>query len=510
MRPIHACCAILTLCGTNFAIAEEAPSRPNFVIVLADDLGYGDLGCYGAKETRTPHLDAFAAEGLRLTSCYAGAPVCSPSRASLMTGRFSQRVGIHDWIPYDCPMHLRKSEITIATLLRQAGYDTCQSGKWHLNGLFNKPGQPQPADHGFSHWFATQNNALPNHRDPTNFARNGQQVGPLSGYAGPLVASEAIRWLREGRNAEQPFFLYVAFHEPHEPIATDPEFARLYPSDDPSFSAHQGNITQMDHAFGQLLTALDELQLRDDTFVMFTSDNGPAITAMHPHGSAGPLRDKKGSVYEGGIRVPGIIRWPGHTTPGSESDEPVCGVDLLPTLCAITGIEVPSDRKIDGVNILPILENKPITRPTPLFWQRIRATGGPYQVAMRDGDWKILATIRDVPTKGPVDIRPGDMQALKTAPLDQFVLYNLKEDIAEQNDRAKSDPEVFAAMREKVIKLYREIQEETPTWPEWTWSRYEGERIEWPEYTKRGQEQRQRQARQGGEKDPSREPAGER
>ena len=266
----------------------------------------------------------------------------------------------------------------------------------------------------------------------------------------------------------------------------------------------------MDHAFGQLLTALDELQLRDDTFVMFTSDNGPAITAMHPHGSAGPLRDKKGSVYEGGIRVPGIIRWPGHTTPGSESDEPVCGVDLLPTLCAITGVEVPSDRKIDGVNILPILENKPITRPTPLFWQRIRATGGPYQVAMRDGDWKILATIRDVPTKGPVDIRPGDMQALKTAPLDQFVLYNLKEDIAEQNDRAKSDPEVFAAMREKVIKLYREIQEETPTWPEWTWSRYEGERIEWPEYTKRGQEQRQRQARQGGEKDPSREPAGER
>ena len=467
--------------------AAEQQTRPNFVIVLSDDLGYGDLACYGHPKIQTPNIDRFASEGLRLTSCYAAHPNCSPSRTGLMTGRNPFRVGVHDWIPYESPIHMRKREITIATLLRQAGYDTAHVGKWHMNGLFNRPGQPQPPDHGFNYWFSTQNNALPNHHNPENFVRNAKRVGKLEGYAGPLVAKEAIHWLNDVRDEEKPFFLYVCFHEPHEPIATDPKYAKLYPSDDPSLSAHHGNITQMDAAFGEVMDALDELKLRDNTFVLFTSDNGPAITGRHPHGSAGPLRDKKSYLYEGGIRVPGIIRWPGHVKPGTTSDTPVSGVDLLPTLCAITDVPVPDDRAIDGTNILPVLKGEPVKRETPLYWQFNRARGEP-KVAMRVGDWKILATLKGLPEKKTVDIKPGEMKALKSAELDTFELYNLHEDIGETNDLAQKNPEKLQKMIAKLRPLYLEIREETPTWP--VWIRAEHKKwpipIEWPDYSKRG------------------------
>ena len=163
---------------------------------------------------------------MRLTNCYAAAANCSPARTGLMTGRTPYRVGIHNWIPMFSPMHVRREEITVATLLRQNGYATCHAGKWHLNGMFNLPGQPQPSDHGFDHWFSAQNNALPSHHDPDNFVRNGQPVGRLEGYSAQLVADEAIRWLKEIRDREKPFFLFVCFHEPHEPIATDKRFCR--------------------------------------------------------------------------------------------------------------------------------------------------------------------------------------------------------------------------------------------------------------------------------------------
>src|SRR5687768_2662589 len=198
-----------------------AAQRPNIVLVLADDLGYGDLACFGSEKLQTPNLDRLAAEGLRLTSCYAGHANCSPSRTALMTGRTPTRVGVRNWIPQDSPVHVRKSEITIATLLKQNGYATCHVGKWHMNGEFNEPTQPQPGDHGFDHWFSTQNNAIPSHRNPDNFVRNGKPVGKLEGYSSHLVVDEAVRWLGKGRDKARPFFLYVCFHEPHEPIASD-------------------------------------------------------------------------------------------------------------------------------------------------------------------------------------------------------------------------------------------------------------------------------------------------
>ena len=249
--------AMVTLvCSEIKAFSAETPRQPNIVLILADDLGYGDLACFGHPTIRTPNLDRLAGQGVRLTSCYSAGANCSPSRAGLMTGRTPYRVGIHNQIPMLSPMHLRAEEVTIATLLRDAGYSTCHSGKWHLNGMFNLPGQPQPGDHGFEHWFSTQNNCLPNHHNPYNFVRNGIPTGPLQGYASELVVDEAIGWLRNGRAVDKPFFLYVCFHEPHEPIRPDPKFSALYNfPDDPSRADYYGSISQMDHALGRLMQA---------------------------------------------------------------------------------------------------------------------------------------------------------------------------------------------------------------------------------------------------------------
>lgn len=473
--------AIVSTSRATESIAAEG-NRPNLLIVLADDLGYGDLACYGHKVIKTPNLDRLASEGLRMTNCYAAAANCSPARTGLMTGRTPYRVGIHNWIPMLSPMHLRRSEITVATLLRNAGYSTCHVGKWHLNGRFNLKGQPQPSDHGFDHWFSTQNNALPNHHNPDNFVRNGKPVGKLSGYSAGLVVDEAIHWLKDGRDKEKPFFLYVCFHEPHEPIATDERFARLYPSKDPSYSAHHGNVTQMDEAFGRLMKAVDALKLRDSTLVYFTSDNGPAITRRHPHGSAGPLRDKKGAMYEGGIRVPGILRWPGRVKPRTVSHEPVSGVDLLPTLCAVTEIAVPKDRAIDGASFLPILQNQPIRRSRPLYWQYHFAHSKP-KVAMRIGDWKILAQLSGPKPARGADIIAAEQQAIKTSRLTSFELYHLSDDVGERVDLAAKEPKRLKQMASQLRKMHREVCDESPVWPAWKWPRIEGKRIRYPKLT---------------------------
>ncbi|MBI5818205.1 MAG: sulfatase-like hydrolase/transferase [Verrucomicrobia bacterium] len=476
--------AIISLLSVA-AIADAAPAKPNIVLVLCDDLGYGDLACFGDKALHTPNLDKFATEGLRLTSCYAAHGNCSPSRTALMTGRTPTRVGVRNWIPEESPVHVPRSEICVATLLKRAGYATCHSGKWHMNGQFNQPTQPQPNDHGFEHWFATQNIALPCHRNPNNFARNGQDVGKLEGYSAHLVVDEAIRWLGT-RDPAKPFFLHVCFHEPHEPIATDPKYTKLYPSDDPSYSAHHGNITQMDDAFGRLMRALDERELRENTFVFFTSDNGPAITPMHPHGSVGPLRDKKGSLYEGGIRVPGIVRWPGRTRSGSVSDEPVCGVDFLPTACAIAGIEPPRDRRLDGASFLPVLDGKPVARSTPLYWHFNRASSDA-KVALRAGDWKILATLdKNVSLRGN-DITEEDERVFKEAGLAAFSLYNLRADIGERTDLAAKETAKLAELKALLQAKYQEVRAESPVWPAWKFTGAEGRKIEWPDYWKKRQ-----------------------
>ncbi|WP_417849246.1 sulfatase [Thalassoglobus sp.] len=480
-RPRKATFIALLFFAATQSIATAETTPPNIIIVLCDDLGYGDIGCYGHDVIKTPHLDKFAKQGLKLTDCYAAAPNCSPARTGLMTGRTPSRVGVYSWIPFLSPMHVRETEITIAHRLKDAGYETCQVGKWHLNGWFNLPGQPQPSDMGFDHWFATQNNALPNHRNPYNFVRNGIPAGPLEGYASHLVTDEAINWL-DHRDEKKPFFMYVCYHEPHEPIATDPEYAALYGNGDkPSLEAHHGNITQMDTAFGRLMKKLETLNLEDNTLVIFTSDNGPAMTRIHPHGSTDGLRKYKGHLYEGGIRVPGLVRWPGHVKPGTTSDVPVSAVDFLPTLCEVAGTTPPTDRVLDGTSVLPVFHGKNVTREKPLYWQFNYAKSDP-RVVIRDGDWKLLSKL-DLNDQGNLtDITDQQMQQFKTAKLQGFELYNLKQDRNETTDLSKTNPQQLNKMVAAMTEIYTQVQQEGPTWPAWTWPRYEGQRIEWPSY----------------------------
>tara|TARA_R110000850_G_scaffold141737_2_gene263704 strand:+ start:67 stop:1485 length:1419 start_codon:yes stop_codon:yes gene_type:complete len=460
----------------------SAATSPNIIVVLADDLGYGDLGCYGNSEVHTPHIDHFASEGLKFTDCYAAAANCSPSRAGLMTGRTPWRLGIHNWIPMLSPMHVKESEITIASLLKDAGYDTCHVGKWHLNGMFNLPGQPQPNDHGFDHWFSIQNNALPNHRNPYNFVRNGIPVGPIDGYSADIVTDEAIQWLETERNSGRPFFLFVCYSEPHEPVVTAERHSHLYADkEDPAERALLGNITQLDAGFGRLMQAVDDLELRDDTLILFTSDNGPAITGKHPYGSAAPLRAKKGYLWEGGIRVPGLLRWPGHTHPESTCKEPISGVDLLPTLCEIAQVEPPGDRAIDGTSWLPLLRDEPVDRDTPLYWHFLRAKGS-VKVSIREGDWKLVASIDQPDLRPSGGITQDDIDYQTRAQLTDFALYDLTRDIAEATDLKDTEAERFNAMKHTLSEMYDEVREESPVWPVWEFPHYEGMRIEWPEY----------------------------
>jgi arylsulfatase A len=458
--------AILALGLLAQASADE---RPNFLVILCDDLGYGDLGCYGHPSIKTPNLDKLATEGIRFTDCYSAAPVCSSSRAGLMTGRTPSRMGIYDWISAGHPMHLKKDEITIATLLKNAGYATCHVGKWHLNGRFNRPDQPQPSDHGFDHWMSTQNNAGPSHENPRNFVRNGAPVGPQDGYSCQLVSAEAIRWLKELRDPAKPFFQFVCFHEPHEPIASPPELVAKYPDAKKEGEAlYYANVTNMDLAVGKLLAALDELKLGERTLVLFTSDNGPETLRRYPtgwrsHGSAGPLRGMKLHLYDGGTRVPGILRFPPRVKGGQTVSEPVCSLDFLPTFCELAGVRLPEGRTLDGATFTPVFDGRPVARGLPLFWHYFRSIGAP-KAAMRVGEWVVLGHW-DGPMLAPGSgVHAGDCEAIKAARLTAFELYNLKDDQGQTTDLAAGQPAKLKELSALLVAKYEEVQKEGPLW----------------------------------------------
>lgn len=444
--------ALLLAPPTDAEGQDQAP--PNIVVFLADDLGWGDLACYGNPVMKTPNLDRFAAQGVRFTQCYAACGVCSPSRSAILTGRTPYRNGVFRWIPEGHEVHLRTSEVTSAELLKGRGYQTCHVGKWHLNGMFNSPEQPQPDAHGFDHWLATQNNADPSHKDPTNFVRNGEPVGPMEGYSAPLVVDEAIGWLRDSRDRDAPFYLQVWTHEPHLPIESDPRFMALYEghTDQPGVLQHHGNVSQLDHAFGMLMEELDRQGLADSTLVLFTSDNGPEGSGEgdpddpgsqrdRTRGSTGGLRGRKRDDFEGGIRVPGIARWPGRIEPGTVSDVPVIGSDIFTTVCEAADVPLPGDRTIDGASMVPAFSGEPIERSVPMYW-RTHISSPDSRVAMREGDWKVV---------GNVD-------------LTEFLLFNLADDPEETTDLSDRHPDRFRAMTERLVRLNASVLGDGPDW----------------------------------------------
>jgi arylsulfatase A-like enzyme len=412
------------------------PSKPNFVVFVADDMGWGDSATYGHPLIQTPNLDKLASQGVKFTQCYSAAGVCSPSRSAILTGRTPYRNGVWRHLSGNHEAYLRTSEITYPKLLKSMGYETCHVGKWHLNSIqqFNNPEYPQPGDHGYDYWMYTHNNASPSHKNPDNFVRNGEPVGPMEGYSAQLVAAEAAHWLKDIHDPEKPFALSVWVHEPHSPIATDPKFEGLYKGHENS--KYMGNITQMDHALGQMMDALDEAGVADNTLLFFTSDNGPVAAYG---GTTGGLRGQKRSDHEGGIRVPGVARWPGHIAAGTTSDVPVIGTDVFATVLDIVGVPLPTDRTIDGVSMVPAFEGKPVERPVPLFWRTHVSPAGD-RVALRIGDWKIVGN--DLLTK--------------------FQLFEIQKDWKEENDLAATMPEKTEEMKQTLFKVWKKIEEEGP------------------------------------------------
>lgn len=443
IKPLTVIAVAWLLLLARIAAGEES-ARPNFIVFLTDDQGWGDLGCYGHPRIKSPNLDRFASEGLRLEQCYAACSVCSPSRSAILTGRTPYRNGVFRWIPGGSQYHLRQSEITIASLLKQHGYETCHAGKWHLNGKFNSDEQPQPDDHGYDHWLATQNNASPNHLNPVNYVRNRKEVGRMEGPSAVLAANEAISWLAGRKDSTTPFFITVWTHEPHLPIESAPKYMKPYTDiEDEGLRQHHGNITQMDDAFGKLMAAVDDMGYRDNTVVFFTSDNGPEGngTSGRTRGSTGGLRGRKRHTHEGGIRVPGIIRWPGRIKPGTTSETPVIGSDIFTTICKIADAPLPDDRTIDGANLLPLFEGKAVQREQPLYWRNHLAPEE-FRVGLRIGDWKIVAS----------------------DDLTSFELYNIADDPQETTNLAEAKPKRFAEFRQRLIEHDASVLKDGPDW----------------------------------------------
>ncbi len=433
---------LLSILFCDAAVAD-GKRPPNILLLMADDLGYGDLGSYGNREIRTPHLDRLAAEGLRLTQFYSASPVCSPSRVALMTGRIPQREGILDWIPFDSPIHLRRDAPTLATMLRARGYATALTGKWHLNGKFDGS-QPNPNDHGFDDWFATGGYPTPSQFNPDNFHRNGARLGAIPGYSSTIIANEAIDWLKR-RDPARPFFLFVSFHAPHEEIASAPRYVKMYETGrERNRALYYANVTEMDFEIGRVLQALDEAGIGRETIVLFTSDNGPEVLDRKPftprsYGTTGGLRGMKLDLYEGGIRVPAIVRWPGVVSAGRASDAVTWMPDLLPTLCAAAG--APRPRAIDGRDLGPLLRGGGSNRPRALFWQYDNAhTSEPNdlpvpKLALRQGDWKLLSH----------------------AGFRNFELYHLGTDPRERLNLADREPSRVRAMANAMRRFYDEV-----------------------------------------------------
>jgi len=463
---------------TNLDGAEANKLRPNFLQILTDDQGWGDLGSYGHVFMLTPHIDQLASEGIKFTHCYSAAAVCSPSRSAILTGRTPYRNGVFRWIPADHFSYLPGDEITLPQLLRNSGYQTAHFGKWHLSnfteekaerreegpqpfknfGFGTDPDQPDMNDYGYDYWFATGNVARPCHKNPANFFLNGKAMGVMEGFSAQIVAGELIKWLRNYRDDNRPFFITLWFHEPHGPIESNPEFIQRYKEvRDPSFQQYLANVTQIDEAVGEIVAVLKEEGVYDETLIWYTSDNGPEgpheygsfnnenkIGSPRYRGSTGGLRGRKRYTHEGGIRVPGIISWPAGferkgRQPGSISAVPVIGSDIFPTVLEIAGINPPEDVTLDGSSIVPVLEKREFQRSRPLYWRNNRKE---FRIALREGDWKIIAL----------------------SDRTRFELYNLVADPRETTDQSTLEPEIFERLKKELIEYDNEVLEEGPDW----------------------------------------------
>lgn len=427
--------------ATPSLAAEPAASRPkpNFLVILADDLGLADVSAYGTRDVRTPHIDRIYREGLAFDNFYANSCVCSPTRAALLTGCYPDRVGVPGVIrtkPAENWGYLAANAVLLPQVLRGAGYHSAIVGKWHL-GL-DAPNTPN--DRGFDHFDGFLGDMMSDYwthrREGQNYMRRNREVVDPQGHATDLFTEGACAYLEERARAGTPFFLYLAYNAPHDPIQPPPEWLAKVRQREPGASEARSKlialIEHMDDGIGRVLATLDRLKLADNTLVVFTSDNGGSL----PSGANnGPWRSGKTHMYEGGLRVAGAARWPEKIRAGSRTQHMALSMDIFPTLCEAAGVEPPPG--IDGRSFLPVFSGQEPQQPEreAYFVRREGwdAYGGKTIEALRRGDWKLI----------------------QDSPFAPQELYNLKSDPGETTDLAKKEKKV---LRELAAALRGHIQ----------------------------------------------------
>jgi arylsulfatase A len=390
--------------------SNSQPDKPNIVFIFADDLGYGDIGAYGSTTINTPNIDKMAAQGAKFNEFYAASPVCTPSRAGLLTGRYPIRQGIHKVFYPESFQGMDPEEITIAEVLKGAGYATGLVGKWHLG----HHEQYMPWNQGFDEFFG-----LPYSNDMgglyyfNNKDIDFEEVDQR--YMTKTYTDQALQFI--DKHQEQPFFLYLAHNMPHVPIYASPEF-----EGQSAGGAYGDVVEELDWSVGQVLKRLDELNLSENTLVIFTSDNGPWLLMGDEGGSAGPLREGKQFTFEGGMRVPTVAYWPGTISQGTKPQGLATMMDWLPTFANLANVPVPGDRVIDGRDITGLLTGKGTRAEQTLFYYM----NGELR-AYRNGDWKIK-----LPYKGQVGFLSWLQDGFVSG--HELLLFNLKDDPGESNN----------------------------------------------------------------------------
>jgi arylsulfatase A len=438
---------LLVAMGCAGALAADA-ERPNIILILADDLGWTDLGCFGSEFYETPHLDRLAAEGMKFTQNYSACTVCSPTRAALLTGKYPARLHITDWIPGSMPdnpkllvpdwtKQLPLAETTLAEVLKSAGYATASIGKWHLGGE-----EYYPTKQGFDVNIAgTDRPSPPSYIAPWNIPTLSE--GKEEDYLTDRIGEEAVKFIEGAKDG--PFFLYLPHFAVHTPIQGRADLVAKYqrmlkPGLSQNNVGYAAMVESMDATVGRIRETLDKLELADRTIIVFTSDNGGRI----PTTSNKPLRFGKASAYEGGVRVPLIVHWPGVTKPNAVSDAPVITMDLFATIVEMCGQK--NSAAIDGVSAVPLLRGSGTIERDTLFWhyphhQHYQQGGTMPYGAIRSGDYKLIEFFNDMHVE----------------------LYNVKEDIGEKRDLAIAQPQKTDELRKRLHAWRKEVGAQMPT-----------------------------------------------
>jgi len=454
---------LLLIIAIVFSVGAYAEARPNIVLIFTDDQGYQDLSSFGSPDIDTPNIDRIAAEGMKFTDFYAAAPVCTPSRAALMTGCYPPRVSMGEipaknrrrgrghlvLFPHTPEYGLNTDEMTVAELLKERGYATACVGKWHLGHT-----EPfLPTEHGFDYYFGIP---YSNDMDPDMLMRDTDIIEESTDQdiLTERYTEEAVEFIRD--NADEPFFLYVPHSMPHTPLHVSDRFRGK------SDAGLYGDVIEMiDWSTGEILTALDELDVADNTLVIFTSDNGPWLVKDDHGGHAKPLRSGKGTTFEGGMRVPCVMRWPDVIPAGSVCGEVATALDILPTVADITGAELPQDRRIDGKSILPLMNGEEGADSPHVAFYYYR---GNNLEAVRSGPWKLMFER----TKGDeFPYQRGRIENHRDKVPE--ALYNLDEDIGETTNVIDHHPQIAERLRALADQMRNEIGD--------GWTDVEGEHV---------------------------------